>query len=90
LPSMNKKPRTWRTRHDPLADVWDSNVLPLLKSDQEGELQATTIMEELKNEPDASVQDNQLRTLQRRIRDWRATEGPGKEVYFEQLHPPGT
>jgi len=89
LPSMNKKPRTWRTRHDPLADVWDSKVVPLLKSDQEGELQATTILEELKNEPGASVQDNQLRTLQRRIRDWRATEGPGKEVYFEQIHPPG-
>lgn len=89
LPSMNKKPRTWRTRYDPLTDVWDSKVVPLLKSDQEGDLQATTILDELKNEPGASVQDNQLRTLQRRIRDWRATEGPGKEVYFEQVHPPG-
>ena len=30
-----------------------------------------------------------LRTLQRRIRDWRALNGPEREVYFEQKHPPG-
>jgi len=30
-----------------------------------------------------------LRTLQRRVLEWRATQGPGKEVYFEQVHPAG-
>lgn len=89
LPSMSKEPRTWRTRQDPLAEVWDDHVVPLLKSDEDGKLQATTILEELRHEPGASVQDKQLRTLQRRIRDWRAIQGPGKEVYFEQVHPPG-
>src|SRR5690606_22663023 len=31
----------------------------------------------------------QLRTLQRRMREWRALHGPAREVYFEQVHPPG-
>ena len=29
------------------------------------------------------------RTLQRRMRDWRALHGSGKEVVFPQDHPPG-
>jgi len=33
--------------------------------------------------------DGQLRTLQRRIKGWRATEGPAKEVFFSQVHRPG-
>ena len=32
---------------------------------------------------------SQLRTLQRRIRDYRALHGPDREVYFQQEHPPG-
>jgi len=30
-----------------------------------------------------------LRTLQRRLRQWRALNGPEKEDYFPQEHPPG-
>ena len=30
-----------------------------------------------------------MRTLQRRVRDWRALHGPEQEVYFQQVHPPG-
>jgi len=30
-----------------------------------------------------------LRTLQRRIRRWRAKEGPPKEIFFAQVHRPG-
>ncbi len=33
--------------------------------------------------------DGQLRTLQRRIKQWRATEGPAQEVYFAQEHRAG-
>ena len=33
--------------------------------------------------------DAQVRTLQRRLRDWRAIHGPEKEVFFEQVHVPG-
>ena len=30
-----------------------------------------------------------LRTLQRRVRQWRALHGAEREVYFAQEHPPG-
>ncbi len=30
-----------------------------------------------------------LRTLQRRVKPWRAEAGPGKEVYFHQAYEPG-
>jgi hypothetical protein len=33
--------------------------------------------------------DGQLRTLQRRIKTWRATEGPALEIYFVQEHRAG-
>jgi hypothetical protein len=33
--------------------------------------------------------DGQIRTLQRRIKLWRATEGPAREVYFGQVHVQG-
>ena len=31
----------------------------------------------------------QLRTLQRRVKQWRAQHGPEKELFFEQEHRPG-
>ena len=34
-------------------------------------------------------QAGQLRTLQRRVRDWRVQYGPDREVYFEQVAVPG-
>ena len=44
LPSQRPK-RSWRTREDPLGLVWDSEVVPLLKSDVH--LNAVTLLEEL-------------------------------------------
>jgi hypothetical protein len=89
LPSQTKKPRSWRTRIDPFADVWDAEVVPLLRGDDAGILQATTIIQVLEERQPGSYSAAQLRTLQRRVRDWRALHGPAKEVYFEQLHVPG-
>jgi len=93
LPSIVKKskePRSWRTRPDPLAQVWEPHVVPLLVEDTEGKLQATTILETLKKQQgEEKVSDNILRTLQRRVEGWRAMNGPGKEVFFPQAHPPG-
>ena len=37
----------------------------------------------------AAFGDGQIRTLQRRVKVWRATEGPAREVYFAQQHHPG-
>ena len=89
LPSHAKSARHWRTRKDPFADVWDREVVPLLESDQDGELQATTIIEFLDERHPDRFGPSQLRTLQRRVRDWRALHGPDREVFFEQVHPPG-
>ena len=90
LPSVRKKDRhRWRTRPDPFADVWESDVEPLLRSDPEGELSATTILEWLDERHPGRFGRSQLRTLQRRIRDHRALNGPDREVYFQQDHPPG-
>ena len=41
LPSTAKVPRTWRTREDPFADVWQSEVVPQLGADTDGRLQRT-------------------------------------------------
>ena len=45
LPSERKGKRRWRTRPDPFAGVWAEEVEPLLRSDVEGALKATTILE---------------------------------------------
>src|SRR5690348_1347054 len=47
LPSQTKEVRDWRTREDPFADVWASDVEPLLAADEDGELEAKTVMAEL-------------------------------------------
>ena len=85
-PSELAKLHTWRTRPDPFESVWPS-VLPFLESN-EG-LQAKTLFEWLRREYPGRFHDGQLRTLQRRVKAWRALEGPAKEVMFEQIHEPG-
>jgi hypothetical protein len=86
LPSQRPR-RPWRTRLDPLAGVWDSELLPLLRSNPQ--LNAVTLLEELQRGHPGEYGDGMLRTLQRRIRHWRATHGGECEIYFAQEHPPG-
>jgi hypothetical protein len=52
-------------------------------------LEAKTIFEYLQRRYAGRFADGQLRTLQRRVKVWRATEGPVKEVFFAQRHHPG-
>ena len=89
LPTETKQERTWRTRPDPFAEIWESDILPLLRSDTEGKLQAKTILAELHLRHLDRQIEGSLRTLQRRVRQWRALEGPDKDVIFPQEHPPG-
>ncbi len=90
LPSDSKRQdRHWRTHPDPFGGVWEEEVVPLLQSDRNGVLQATTILERLCGKYPDRFSSAQLRTLQRRVRDWRALSGPDREVYFPQVHPPG-
>lgn len=86
LPSEQRRPRTWRTREDPFAQVWHE-IEHLLELD--AGLQAKTVFEELERRYPGRFKPGQLRTLQRRFRTWRAHEGPPKEVFFPQVHRPG-
>ena len=89
LPSETKQERRWRTRPDPFDGVWEDEVEPLLRGDPRGRLKATTIIEWLEEQHPGRFSPSQLRTLQRRLQDWRALHGPEREVYFPQVHPPG-
>ena len=86
LPSELKTPHTWRNRSDPFADVWE-NVRSMLGINPG--LQSKTIFEYLQRKNPGEYADGQLRTLQRRVKVWRATEGPPREVFFPQKHYPG-
>ena len=84
LPSQKKTRREWR-RADPLAEVWDSEAVPLLKTPG---LRPIAIFEELcRRHPDLKVRTR--RTLERRIRIGKGVNGPDREVIFRQDHPPG-
>ena len=89
LPLERNVPRSWRTRSDPFAPVWSEAIVPLLQQYLEGALQATTVLEWLEERYPGQFSPAQLRTLQRRLRDWRALHGPEQEVFFPQVHPPG-
>jgi len=85
LPSQKKVPRD-RRRRDPLAAVWDSEIVPLLKSTPG--LRPVAIFDEVRRrhpEIGAGIR----RTLERRIRTWRALNGAEQDVIFRQEHPPG-
>ncbi|MGD9249087.1 MAG: IS21 family transposase [Desulfobacteraceae bacterium] len=86
LPSEIKKPHTWRTRSDPFEKVWDQieSKLELIPG-----LEAKTLFEDLQRRYPGRFADGQLRTLQRRIKAWRAVQGPSKKVMFPQVHHPG-
>jgi len=86
LPSEMRQKHTWRTRPDPFTDTWEE-IRQLLIA--EPGLQAKTLFEHLQRTFPGRFQDGQVRTLRRRIKYWRATEGPPREVFFAQEHRPG-
>ena len=45
LPSETRQERWWRTRPDPVDIVWEQEVDHLLRSDPDGKLKATTVIE---------------------------------------------
>ena len=83
LPSQSKKEHTWRTREDPFRQEWDAIRQKLAINPG---LEAKTLFEAVQREKPGKFSDGQLRTLQRRIKIWRATEGPAKEIFFPQQH----
>jgi hypothetical protein len=85
LPSQKRPPRE-RRRADPFTGIWEDEVLPMLKAAPG--LRPIAIFEELcRRHPELG--SGTRRTLERRIRAWRAVNGPDREVIFRQEHPPG-
>src|SRR4051794_12605670 len=85
LPSQKKKPRE-RRRPDPLAGVWDSEIVPMLEVAPG--IRAVAVFEEIcRRHPELAP--GVRRTLERRVGRWRALNGPNRDVIFRQEHPPG-
>ena len=86
LPSARDYRRTHRTRTDAFAQVWDE-VVGYLQTNSGLEMKA--LFTHLQRKYPSQFTSGQLRTLQRRVKVWRAQEGPPKEVYFDQVYEPG-
>jgi len=86
LPSENRRPRDWRTRPDPLAEVWPELEAKLAS---EPGLQAVTLLAWLQSAYPGEFSESVRRTLERRVRVWKALHGPAREIYFTQKHEPG-
>ena len=85
LPSQ-KTVRRGRRRPDPLAGIFDAEVVPLLQAAPG--IRAVAIFEEMmRRHPELG--EGVRRTLERRIRAWRAVHGEEQEVIFRQTHRPG-
>jgi transposase len=85
-PSESREPRKYRTRSDPFAAAW-AQIEGMLESD--ASLEAKTVFDWLCRENPEQYQESQLRTLQRRVKVWRARKGELREVFFTQEHVPG-
>jgi hypothetical protein len=86
LPSEMKPERNWRTRVDPFLEDWDEVARRL---DDAPELEAKALFEWLVALRPDRYHEGQVRTFQRRVKQWRATHGPPKEIFFPQVHRPG-
>jgi hypothetical protein len=84
--SAPEKPSRSRRRPDPLAALWDSEIVPMLQAAPE--LRAIGVFTEMRRRH-ADLSEGVRRTLERRIRTWRAVHGPEQDVIFRQEHTPG-
>jgi Mu transposase, C-terminal domain len=81
------QPRQYRTRKDPFNGLFEKHLVPLLKENPA--LQPITLLDVLADKAPEQFDHSHLRTLQRRVKRWRAKEGPDQEVMFLQRHIPG-
>jgi len=79
--------RHWRTRADPLADVWDSVLVPMLE--KAPQLEPQTLLLHLEQTFPDQAWYRRKRTLQRRVEHWKALHGPAQDVMFLQEHRAG-
>lgn len=67
-------------------EIWEEarGMLGLLPG-----LEVKTLFEYFRRGDPGRFSDGQLRTFQRLVKQWRALEGPAREVFFPQVHHPG-
>lgn len=73
-----RAPRTWRTRQDAFAEVWTEIRLRLEINPAQT---AQALFLDLQRRHPGRFQEGQLRTLQRRVREWRR-----KRLYSAEIH----
>ncbi len=81
LPSEMQLPHTWATRKNVFEQHWGDLEVMLQASPR---LQAKTLLTWLMKKYPEQYQQKHLRTLQRRIRDWRAEKGASQAAIFRQ------
>jgi len=87
-PPSQRKIHHGRTVADPLEGFWENDLLPLLEKDSA--LQAVTLLRHLQSEHPVAFPDDRIRrTLERRVRQWRALNGPERDIIFRQTPEPG-
>ena len=84
---QQQRGRHWRTRADPLAEVWESVLVPMLE--KAPQLEPQTLLLHLDQIRPGEEWFRRKRTLQRRVEQWRALHGPAQEVMFLQEHRAG-
>ena len=84
--SRPRPARDWRTRADPLGQIWPEAQERLRAAP---ELEAKALFEHLLMTRPEQMRATQLRTFQRRVRQWRLEHGVVPEVIFPQTHRPG-
>ena len=77
-----RAPRTWRTRKDPFAEVWSELRLQL---ELHPALAAKDLFLELQERYPGKFEHGQLRTLQRRVRDWRLHQLYRQEILQQSV-----
>src|SRR3972149_3932365 len=85
MPSEMKKERTYRTRPDPFEEDWQEMKKMLAEAP---ELEAKTLFEWQNERQPGKYQEGQLRTLQRRVSNWRVLNEQ-KLLTLDQEHHPG-
>ncbi len=81
------KSRHWKTRTSLLEKAWESELTLLLE--QMPHLLPMTLLEHLQEKYPGEYPDSLLRTLQRKVKKWKAVNGESKAVVFRQTHEPG-
>ena len=85
LPSQRSTPRG-RRRPDPLIAIFDPEIVPMLEA--KPGMRPIAIFEEMRRRH-PELPDAVRRTMERRIRQWRALKGEDQDVIFRQVQEPG-